>query len=378
MGTRWRRCALLGGLAAFLHPLAAGACGGATVSAVPGSIGTDAQRIFISARAATTEVVTQIIVPESTADYGVLIPAPAQPALDSVPVDEKDLEALDQATAPQIRIGVEGDSDDSGGCMCLPTTGGGGESGGPTTPIGVQLSEPVDIGPVTAVVMTGETPSAVNDWLQANGFALSEESGPIVDAYAGPGKYFIAIRRNAAVTDGPSSIGLHFTLPGDQRLVPLRFAAIGAARHVAFTVFVAARTVVAPSPPFRAATINDLDGPLLAQQGYAAAVSTFEDKHHQRAFVLEGTDSSYWLRTQSGVGPRLLGWLDDGATLTRLSARFLSASMKEDVTFATPYDGSIPNSRVIYVSSRLRPASAGSLLLAAVALTLRRARRRQR
>ena len=59
------------------------ACGGGGVASKVG-VTTNSQRIFMSVRAAgTTDIVAQITVPETTADYGVLIPVPDEPALDS-------------------------------------------------------------------------------------------------------------------------------------------------------------------------------------------------------------------------------------------------------------------------------------------------------
>src|SRR5690242_8968980 len=90
--------------AVLLCPVPADACGGGVVSSLGSQLSSDAQRIFISANGATTEVVTQIMVPNSPADYGVLIPVPAPPTLDPNPVSAADLDDLDDATVPSIRI----------------------------------------------------------------------------------------------------------------------------------------------------------------------------------------------------------------------------------------------------------------------------------
>src|SRR5205085_11901030 len=142
----------------------------------------DTQRIFMSLRASTTEVVVQIGVPATTADYGVLIPVPSQPTLDPQAVAEADLAALDVATAPTIYV-TESDGS-SGGCGCIGTgadskeaVGNGGSD--------VSVSEPVNIGPVEAVVLSGESGDALATWLTAHGFALSAADQAIVAAYGG-------------------------------------------------------------------------------------------------------------------------------------------------------------------------------------------------
>ena len=221
----------------FVSVRAARACGGGVVASTQaGTLGADAQRIFISVRGGMTDVITQIGVPQTTADYGVLIPVPSEPTLDATPVASADIDRLFARTAPTIV--VQASDDDGGGCGCGSTKAG--------SPSGAaQVSQPVTIGPVTAVTLTADTGAAINTWLVDNGFALPGSSQSIVNSYAGPGRYFIAIRRSdAAASGGPTSVGVHFTLAGDERGLPLRFASIGAADRVSFTVLVAADEVV--------------------------------------------------------------------------------------------------------------------------------------
>ena len=75
-----------------------------------------------------------------------------------------------------------------------------------------------------------------------------------MDRYAGPGRWFVALRRSQQATGPqPSSVGVHFSVPGDARALPLRFAALGAAAEVAFTVFVVSpRMPSGPNLPSRA------------------------------------------------------------------------------------------------------------------------------
>ena len=362
-----RAPALVLGLELLLRPLAAGACGGGVVVPLDSSTGANAQRILLSVNGGVTEVVTQIAVPESSADYGALIPVPAQPTLDPYPVSEADLDALDDATKPTVLT-----DDDSGGCDCVPTMGGGG---GVEVP-GIQLSAPVQIGPVTATVLTAETGTALQAWLDEQGFAIPDASLPIVDSYAGSGKYFIAIRSSAGTTQRPSSIGIHFTLPGDQRGLPLRFASIGAGPSVAFTVFVIAPTTIAPSAPFVALTLGHLNDDLLRRGQYAAAVARAVADHHGRAFVLEHASAGRALLPR--LPANLRAWISANARLTRLSTVMTPAAMTRDVTFDTPYDQAIYSETYVRreTGTGPRPASAGTLLAVAFAAALRRGRRR--
>src|SRR5439155_449209 len=99
------------------------------------------------------------------------------------------------------------------------------------------------------------------------------------------------LRRSTAGSSRSSttapSIGLHVTLDGDVRGLPLRFARIGAAVKVAFVVFVVAPEGVAPSAPFSALTLKDIDRSLVRSLGYAGAVQQAVAGHESLAFILE-------------------------------------------------------------------------------------------
>src|SRR4051794_9941272 len=78
------------------------ACGGGLVTTSAGQVSASAQRIFLAPSSASTTVVTQVAVPATSADYGVLIPLPARPTLDPKPVPSEAFDELDQATAPLL------------------------------------------------------------------------------------------------------------------------------------------------------------------------------------------------------------------------------------------------------------------------------------
>ena len=347
------------------------ACGGGLVHAQTGSVGADAQRIIISARDGTTDVITQIGVPTTTADYGVLLPLPGEPTLDSTPIASADIDNLERGTAPSI---THFDNNEGGipvpDCSCGGSSKGAANGGGDQE---VRVSQPVTIGPVVAVTLTADTGDAINGWLADNGFAIAPADLSLVADYAGTGRYFIAIRRSdAAVTAGASSVGVHFTLAGDQRALPMRFARLGAAPTVAFTVFVAAYTVAAPSDPFAALTLNDLDRGTLNTTGYADAVTKAVSAHGNHAFVLEG---SWSVPTLSGtIGPSLAPFMNARQTLTRMSTRVPSTALDADVALDGIYAGAVPNTRV--AQHMQHPRIAFAFAAFALAAVIRRRPRR--
>jgi hypothetical protein len=351
---------------------AAHACGGGLVVAVPGGAGADAQRIFFSVRGGTTDVISEIGVPATGSDYGVLLPVPAEPTLDSQPISSAELDALDHATAPSIFVSTSSGDGGGIGCGCggASKNTGGTPRGGPDA---VDVKTPVAIGPVTATALTGATGDAVNAWLSQNGFAIPADQQPLVDAYSGPGRWFIAIRRtDGAATGAASSVGVHFTLPVADRTLPLRFARMGAAPEVAFTVFVAAPGVAAPSDPFVALTIQDLDAATLRTSGYSLAVGNAIAARGGRAFVVDG---AYPASSLAGrIGPGVEGLLAPDAQVTRLTTILPASALTEDAALDGTFTGTPPTVRYV----RATGGGAGSALAAAAVLLLRRRRLRAR
>jgi hypothetical protein len=318
------------------------------VTTQAGAVGADAQRIFLSVHDGSTDVVTQVRVPSTTADYGVLIPVPSEPTLDPMPVAMSDLDNLERRTTPEILLAAPG-SNDGPSCGC-PVAGGSSNKSGTGS---VQVSMPIAIGPVTAVSITADTGDAINTWLTENGFAIAPADRPIIDAYSGPGRFFIALRRSdAAVTGGATSVGVHFTLPGDQRVLPLGFARLGAASTVAFTVVVAADDVVGPAAPYEALTIDDLDAATLRATGYASAVTAAVSAHGGRAFVIEGS----WMASgiAADIGGRIGSLIAAGSHVTRLSTILPTSALTGDVVFDQPH-GDVNRVRTVEVISPRAP-----------------------
>src|SRR4051812_17435109 len=110
--------ALAGALVATsLHSACALACGGGGVTSQGGGT-MNSQRVFMSVRSVgRTDIVAQVTVPQTNADYGVLIPVPSEPKLDSEPVSAAELDALDLATAPDVF--VETYDGGGSGCGCI-------------------------------------------------------------------------------------------------------------------------------------------------------------------------------------------------------------------------------------------------------------------
>lgn len=365
MGKRWLGglvCGVLG-----LYAPTAWGCGGGGIATREAGVVVDAQRVIISTRSSgVTDIVAQVTVPRTTADYGLLIPVPSEPTLDSEPIDVEDLESLDLSTAPTIVV----EERSSGGRYC---TAGGLDSAPPNR--GLTVGSVVEIGPVEAVSLTGNEPEDVETWLDENGFVLGEEGKSVLERYVRPGAYFIAVRRSKkAPSDGPSSLGIHYSLAGNHRMLTLGFARIGAAEKVAFTVFVAGPSAVGPSAPFVPLTVDDLDAGILRHVSYEAAVTEAVAERGSKAFVLESKTRARSLR---GNVPGLTRLFDEDAIITRATTIIDREELELDAYFTKPFEQDLPTHRYVFGvrhPMQLWGTSMGVMMGAAVGWTLRRRR----
>jgi hypothetical protein len=234
----------------------------------------------------------------------------------------------------------------------------------------------VNIGPVVAVSLTGDNADAVGAWMTEHGFLLPSADAETLARYVSAGSYFIAVRRSeSAASGGPTSVGIHYTLQGDHRKLSLGFTKIGAPPMLAFTLFIAAPQAIGPSAPFAAITLDDLDATLLRNSDYKGSVQVAVSSHDSKAFVLEGTTS------KSDLPPTVSGitqFMDDGAVITRATTVMASSQLSDDVVFATPFKGNIPNRRMASLSPlRAHYASIGLLGISLAAHALRRRLRRR-
>lgn len=336
-------------------PSPARACGGLVSS--DGTLGSDAQRAFYAVRDDRTELVVQLYVPQGGKGYGALLPVPVQPTLDPTPVAAADLDALEADTRPRI---IDTTVSGGGGIGCGSAASDralGGASNG-----GVIVGDTVAIGPLTAVSLSAQDGTALATWLGQNGFTLPAAAQRVADGYAGPGRWFVALKRNDTPTSR-SSIGVHLTLPGDQRGFALRMAGISVATKASFTIFVAAPAGVAPALPFSGVTLTALDR-TLAQQSYAAAVEQAVQARKGRAFVLEGVFNS------TALPASLAALTKPGSKVTRLSTVLQAADLSEDVAFTAAAPESVPV--VLAAAPRLLSmagtgTASGPLTLAALA-----------
>jgi hypothetical protein len=147
--------------------------------------------------------------------------------------------ALDTATATTIQSpspppcpscscfnGAAGASGDAG------ATFGGGSSGGGVTVISQQV-----VGPYDTVQLSSTNPTALTDWLSANGFVVPSDIDPIISAYVSEGFDFLALKLQPG--QGVQAMRpVRVTTQGASLSLPLRMVSAGTGATVGITLWV--------------------------------------------------------------------------------------------------------------------------------------------
>jgi Uncharacterized protein conserved in bacteria (DUF2330) len=271
-----------------------------------------------------TDQVFVIDVPAAGNDFGLLIPVPEQPTIDTTPVSTDAIDALELATRPSFSTGEV--SDEGGGCGCASALAGDFDNRK-----GVVEGEAVDIGPVTAQWVSGAQGNAIVDWLDENGFTLPAGAEAVIDGYANTGMSFVAFKRNETST-GAARVGVRFTLSGDRRAYALGMSKVGSSSSMAFTIFVATDSdaAVAPDAPYAELGAADLgDGGIIADGDYRGAVAAAVAEADNAAFVIETFGPAADLPADAAA------LFASGAFVTRVSTVVDPSALTSDVTFTS-------------------------------------------
>jgi hypothetical protein len=368
---------LLLGLLPFVVAPRARACAGGLVTVEGASITSASQLALLSHRAATdtTDVVVRVNVPAAEQPFGVLIPVPASqpPTVDPAAIPAAAFDALDVATRPQLFVGGGGLEEESGffGCGGVSRSLGGD---GDNEARGVIFESPaVNVGPVVAQYIVATDTLALSTWLSDNGYALPDGGDDIVASYVAAGAGFLAFKRADAdntPSTSPVSVGVHFTVPGDLRTVPLRMVQLGAPDVLPVTFFVATAGPVGPAAPWRGVLVEDVDA---AAFDYAAALDAeAAQAPGGQVFVFE-TATNLADVAEVALEP-IRAFLDDDAVLSRLSARLPREALASDVAFTGPR----PSSRSSASAAAVCLPRQADLALVVLGVGLLAVRRRRR
>lgn len=143
--------------------------------------------------------------------------------------------AMFAESAPQFgeNAGSSSSSSSGGGGFASP----GGDEAAAADP--VQIVSQSVVGPYETVTLRSEDPDALFEWLQSNGFAVPDESKPIVQDYVTAGLDFIAMRMRPSQTQQARAMEpIRILSPGADPTLPLRMMRIGSGAKLGVTLFV--------------------------------------------------------------------------------------------------------------------------------------------
>jgi hypothetical protein len=338
-------------------PTAAVACGGLFCNGgtAPVPVEQTGERILfeVDAELGTVSTTVDIAYTGDPVDFAWVVPVPATPSLDIVP--EQVLATLDGATVPQLLNQPTWCSADSDwgrwGCSTgtstrlatavaaapLAVLGCAAPGRDDEEPDPVQVERIPRVGPYDPTVVSSEDPAALIEWLQTEGYFISEAMEPYVAQYVASGSRFLAMKLAPDV--GVSDIApIRMTYEGTEPQIPLVLTAVAAEPEMSILAFVAADS------RYEAANYANLAmdpawirrDPFTGVDNYEAVVSFLADGLGGKAFVTAYSGelaSLPWL----GDGDEERAWLNELAerapTVTRLYTRMSAWEMTEDPVF---------------------------------------------
>ena len=177
-------------------------------------------------------------------DFAWVLPVPSEPEITLA--SDLIFEPLERATRPQFWLDVEGSP-------CPPRDGGEGEGEGegegdgepdPAAP-DVYIVEELDVGPYAIQIVTSEDPNALADWLDANGYDLTERGRELIALYVADDSYFIAMKLRQDQEAGDLQ-PIQVVFESDMPMVPLRITAVAALPDMGITVWILGRARAVP------------------------------------------------------------------------------------------------------------------------------------
>ncbi len=344
------------GLAGLLAPATALACGGFFCNAANlQPVEQNAERILFEINGdGTITTVVEISYSGEPDDFSWVVPVPEVPELTVAPSSSMLL--LDDATAPRL-TNQPTECDDRYGYGCN-VAGGAGigfgcaamESGayrdGADYEGGVEVTELPQAGPYLSEVVSSTDAGALIDWLNTNGYLITEAMEPMVAEYVAQGQSFLAMKlASDAATSDVAPIAMRYEAAAPS--IPLVLTGVSAEPEMGVMVFVAgteryqasnwANILVDP---------RDLRGnPNDGSTNYYSLVSYLVDQVGGRAMITEyagdtatpaQTAANNW-SWQSPTFDEEIQWLADLSArtthLTRMYTRMSGWEMTSDPVF---------------------------------------------
>jgi hypothetical protein len=341
--------ALVPALAVLGEPNVAHACGGLFCSTTP--VDQNAERIIFTINGDhTVTAYVQISYTGAPDQFAWIIPAPTAPEL-SADFPDLAMRALDTATAPRYFKQTCGRGPFGG-------TGGSGGTGGVSAGPGVTVIARQNVGPFETVTLEGTSATVLVEWLQNNGYRITDKMTPFIQPYVEGGMKFVAMRLLPG-KETKDITPLVMTYDSDKPAIPLRLTTVAAQPEMGIVTFILADKRWAPDNYVDlkiADRLIEFDQ-FGFQNNYLSVVSREADKVGGQAFVTEYARATLELAQQvqnqflpswqPDVAPArdaLLALLRRFPYVTRLYTRMSAEEMTEDPTFKVASDqGDVSN-----------------------------------
>lgn len=259
-------------------PAIASACGGLFCATpppltAPEPVDQTAERIIFEVDEGEITAHIQIQYAGEADDFAWVVPFGAVPG-EIVESDDQLFADLDSASALQVILPPQDPcqftgSDDSGGCgigcssddAAMGTAAGEGASDG-TSPVTVydhNFTENFEYHTVGA-----ENTQDLVDWLQDNGYNVSDNMTPVMDLYNGTDSAFVALKLQAD-RDASDINPIAITYEGTHPSIPIQLTAVAAQPLMGILVFIVADVPYAPAnyvatPPVTSEILHDDTG----------------------------------------------------------------------------------------------------------------------
>jgi hypothetical protein len=264
-----------------LAPLPAHACGGFFCTTFP--ISQVSERILFVQGSGTVTTHVQIQYSGRPEDFAWILPVPTLPELT---VSHNELfRQLELSTQPSFVLDFEGEEN----CFFFPPfirfTDAVAEAGG------VEIVAEEQVGPFDTVIITGDDPQAVANWLQENGYLLDGIGIDLLAPYVNNGFHFVALKLapNKDVGDlQPIALSYAADRPG----IPIQLTAIATEPDLGVIAWVLAENRAIPENylhvEINEAKIDWLNG----GQNYQALVAEAANEAGGNAFTTDYAGSS--------------------------------------------------------------------------------------
>ena len=344
---------------------AALACGGFFCNAVQPvlqPVEQNAERILFEMNGdGTITAIVEIAYSGNPSDFSWVVPVSDTPELAVVPAST--LLVLDDATAPTIQqqptvcsergygcdVGGIGAAGVGFGCSETVLMSLGAEDFGG----GVLVEELEQVGPYLSDVVSSDDPAALVNWLNDNGYLITEEMEPFISDYVAQGVKFLAMKlAPGAATSDIEPISM--TYPGDSPSIPLVLTSVSAEPEMGVMVFVASneRYQSANWPNVLVDPVDVRADPSTSQTNYYPLLSWLVDQVGGNAMVTEyagamSTPVQNGINTWSFQFQEEADWLSGLGSrhsyLTRMYTRVSGWEMTSDPTFEPSPGGTVSN-----------------------------------